>query len=96
MAGVVGYDVGRLTLRELVRQHEGRLTATWCQTAHLLAAIHNANVTDESRLREPIDFLPDWLKRKVAPAETTSPPPSESDLVFLRQVFPGDRKQKGT
>jgi hypothetical protein len=85
LAGIVGIDPGRLTLRELLLMAEARSQSDWAHTSALLALVANVNRDPKkSKAYRPADFNPH--ARKTAKLKT--------DIRVLKQVFVDNRSRE--
>ena len=79
LAGIVGVEPGRLTLRELLWMLDGRKREAWNHTAQLLAMVYNAHRDGKTRAVKPAEFHPMAGRRTELP--------KIKDLSILKQVF---------
>ncbi|GHT12321.1 hypothetical protein FACS1894170_06990 [Planctomycetales bacterium] len=68
LAGIIGIDPGKYTLRTLIWMAEGKQSADWNRTSHLLALLININRdTKKSRVVKPAELNPFAVKKKEKP-----------------------------
>jgi hypothetical protein len=92
LAGIVGVDPGKFTLRELVWMSESRLEAEdrrgWKRTFAIMATLYNANRGENTPAIDPMEFYP-YEKGSSEGNDESAP----VDRELMRRMFPGNRKR---
>jgi len=80
--GIVGFNAGDMTYRELVWAATGRLRSDWNRTADVLAMLHNCHRSEETPVATRETYHP--LRLPTPPKSSLPKAPITAFKVFLR------------